>query len=359
MLETSDGAVWEAMQGTAVASPPCTGNGTLYLIGSRDGGGETWGVTPSSDIVSLGSFPTTEVMFSQPTGTTVIGFGRPNTFNPTSCTAPCGPLWYFQGTYSGTTLTIGTSESSTLPYNPSYQNSGSNPDTMISPRLFSGSYNTTGSTFSPSGQSLLIYEERYYNSGPKGELTSQFLNVTSLLAAPQSYMSGLTPQGVWATTTGTTGNLDGYPYLQFPSSTTLKVWWHGDPAYFLNGGDGNLSELELHGTMTNNTYTFTQACAGAGSGTVTSGDGNIDCVCTAGTATRRCTFPYVNASGPVLTAAALAGSVFSSFSGGGCSSSPCTVIESIDTTVTAIFNQVQPSLIHVGYQGQVGNISEQ
>jgi hypothetical protein len=86
------------------------------------------------------------------------------------------------------------------------------------------------------------------------------------------------------------------------------------------------------------TYTLTIAGSGTGKGAVTSGDSVINCTVTAGATSGACAEAGI-ASGTnvVLTAPFQPGMVFNGFSGGGCSTSPCTVNVTGNTTVTAAF----------------------
>ena len=78
-------------------------------------------------------------------------------------------------------------------------------------------------------------------------------------------------------------------------------------------------------------YTLTVTKAGTGSGTVTSLPSGISCG-------SDCSEPYSSGTGITLTATADAGSVFTGWSGGGCSGTgTCVVTISADTVVTASF----------------------
>jgi len=79
------------------------------------------------------------------------------------------------------------------------------------------------------------------------------------------------------------------------------------------------------------TYTLTVAKAGTGAGTVTSAPVGINCGAD-------CSEPYAYNTAVTLTAAALAGSTFTGWSGGGCSGTgTCTTTITSATTVTATF----------------------
>jgi hypothetical protein len=84
------------------------------------------------------------------------------------------------------------------------------------------------------------------------------------------------------------------------------------------------------------TYTLTVARGGAGTGTVTSNPSGISC----GTA---CSAGYASGTSVVLTASAASGSVFSGWSGGGCSGTgTCTVAMTQNQSVTANFGLATP-----------------
>jgi hypothetical protein len=87
-------------------------------------------------------------------------------------------------------------------------------------------------------------------------------------------------------------------------------------------------------------HRLTVAMAGSGSGTVTSDPAGIDCGST-------CAASFDAGSHVTLTATAAAGSVFTGWSGGGCSGvGPCVVTLGADITVTATFSPaVNPPII--------------
>ena len=96
------------------------------------------------------------------------------------------------------------------------------------------------------------------------------------------------------------------------------------------------SEFRLHYpahiTLGNCTATLTLAKAGTGGGTVTSSPAGINCGTT-------CTYDFTIGTSVVLTAAANTSSIFSGWSGGGCSGTgTCTVTMNSVTTVTATFD---------------------
>jgi subtilisin family serine protease len=96
---------------------------------------------------------------------------------------------------------------------------------------------------------------------------------------------------------------------------------------FTGGGGANRT---VRGTGVTANYLLTVSKSGSGSGTVTTT--GINCG-------SDCKQAYSSGSSVTLTASASSGSVFSGWSGGGCSGTgSCTVTMSADTTVTAAFN---------------------
>ncbi|PYM63053.1 MAG: hypothetical protein DME11_17930, partial [Candidatus Rokuibacteriota bacterium] len=85
-------------------------------------------------------------------------------------------------------------------------------------------------------------------------------------------------------------------------------------------------------------FTLTLAPSGTGTGTVTSAPAGIDCGAT-------CTASYAYNTTVTLTATPAVGSVFTGWSGGGCSgTAPCVVTVTAATTVTPTFVTVLPAL---------------
>src|SRR5436190_1046919 len=85
-------------------------------------------------------------------------------------------------------------------------------------------------------------------------------------------------------------------------------------------------------------FTLTLAPRGTGTGTVTSAPAGIDCGAT-------CTASYAYNTTVALTATPAVGSVFTGWSGGGCSgTAPCVVTVTAATTVTPTFVTVLPAL---------------
>ena len=94
------------------------------------------------------------------------------------------------------------------------------------------------------------------------------------------------------------------------------------------------SQTNNNGSVTVTANTLTVVPAGSGSGKVTSDIAGIDCGAT-------CSAPYSSGTAVKLTAVPSAGSIFVSWSGGGCAGiGNCTVTMNADITVTATFNLI-------------------
>jgi len=91
------------------------------------------------------------------------------------------------------------------------------------------------------------------------------------------------------------------------------------------------------------TFPLTVNKAGFGTGGVVSNPIGISCL----TACTTANFGFVSGTSVVLTATADAGKTFTSFSGGGCTTSPCTVVVTAATTVTATFGDVQAPTVAI------------
>ena len=99
------------------------------------------------------------------------------------------------------------------------------------------------------------------------------------------------------------------------------------------------------------TYTLTTTKTGAGSGTVTSNPAGIDCG-------SDCSESYNSGTLVTLSAAASSGSIFTDWSGGGCSGTgPCIVTMAADTTVTANFDLTPPNDLIFADGFESGNFS--
>jgi hypothetical protein len=95
--------------------------------------------------------------------------------------------------------------------------------------------------------------------------------------------------------------------------------------------------------------TLTVAKAGSGTGTVTSSPAGLDCGAV-------CAYTYPPAKLVTLTASPSAGSVFSGWSGGGCSgTAPCSLVGNVPATVTATFDtsvgSSGPATLTLAYNG--------
>jgi hypothetical protein len=114
------------------------------------------------------------------------------------------------------------------------------------------------------------------------------------------------------------------------------------------------------------TFNLTVNATGSGSGSVQSGDGSGDCAsnpsCTQPTincsftgGVGSCTHSYPTGTVVVLTATPTSGNTFNTFSGGGCSTSPCSVTLAGNTAVTSAFTAPTPtSNLNVTGTGQGG-----
>jgi YVTN family beta-propeller protein len=138
----------------------------------------------------------------------------------------------------------------------------------------------------------------------------------------------------------------------------------GSKVYVANMSDATVSVISTASNMATGTVTvgsnpyalgnfigpptLTVAEAGNGSGQVTSSPSGINC--SAGS--NQCTAMFVDETQVTLTASASAGSTFGGWSSGGCSGTdPCVITPTVDTTVTAIFNQVPSFTLSVAPTG--------
>jgi hypothetical protein len=100
-------------------------------------------------------------------------------------------------------------------------------------------------------------------------------------------------------------------------------------------------------TATFSAVTLTLIRAGSGSGSVNVDPPAADC----STSTMPCTYTYAPGASVQLNATPAVGSTFGSFSGGGCSASPCTTTLSSSTTITVTFNSTPSYTLTVTLQG--------
>ena len=146
------------------------------------------------------------------------------------------------------------------------------------------------------------------------------------------------------TVTGNVGGLDcgATCSVSYPSGTVVTLSAAADGSSAFTGWSGAgcsgtstcVVTVDAAKSVTANfvaKYLLTVNKNGGGTGTVTSNVGGINCGAT-------CTASFNDGSVVILTGAASAGSVFTGWSGGGCSgTAPCSVTMSAATTVTATF----------------------
>ena len=113
--------------------------------------------------------------------------------------------------------------------------------------------------------------------------------------------------------------------ISCPTTTNSSIGVNGTPA----GGAAGTASLTM--TPSPQCKALTAAKTGSGTGTVSSNPAGITCGAT-------CTARYLSGTSVTLSAAATAGSVFTGWSGGGCTGTgTCVVNLTADTTVTANF----------------------
>ena len=225
-------------------------------------------------------------------------------------------------------------------------------DLIIENNIFSGCYydiDVTTSTATP------IINKNIHNS--TNVLVSSGNNCRSLAAcqgytwetngiSSSSYSSGYigfwtlpsggtTGSGNWtlqSTSPAIAANFTGAQAAQNLSTTfmtdylnkTISAWGMGAYNYPADNGGST-------------TYTLTVQSP---HGNITSGDGYINCTDNAPHSTGACSYNYTPGATPALTATADSGYTFSSFSGGGCSTSPCTVTMNQGYSVTASYTAI-------------------
>jgi len=165
--------------------------------------------------------------------------------------------------------------------------------------------------------------------------------------APGSILPGTAATFVWTAglgatpyllTVGSTGAGSTNLYVLYADSTSATVSGlptDGSTVYVrlwsLLGGTSWQFNDYTYTAATIPTYTLTVSANGAGSGIVTSVPAGISCGAT-------CAATFTSGTAVTLTAVPAAGSLFTGWSGGGCSGTgTCTVTLGADTTVTATF----------------------
>jgi hypothetical protein len=307
-----------------------------YLYSTSDNG-HTWGGSGNyksySSSLNSGAQTTNETAcntFSSDSNT-VLCFTRNN---GDFCHGPSGACPFVFGyttnfVSGGATPTWTESEITNFPI---YGSSGG--DHLVAPSLIPV-------TVSGTQYGWLPYEERYGVGGTDQEqFRSLIFLPSSAISSPSTYFATLTPQVLYQETYAQA--LSGYQSCIVNSSLALQCWWH---TFTYTTGSVPLQAATMTASIIANTWVFTQACGGVNNGTVTSSDSNVNCTCTAGTATGSCSATYENGTGPTLTATPAAGAVFSSWTN--CSSAStnvCAESASTNTTVTATFNNVVPTL---------------
>lgn len=103
------------------------------------------------------------------------------------------------------------------------------------------------------------------------------------------------------------------------------------------------------GVAVTQTYLVSATCFGTGTGTISDG-GSLSCTCTAGVPSGTCSLNYASGTSVSLAGTAALGSMFSSFSGGGCSTTPCSLTVSQAQTVSATFT-LNPVTVNLDVSG--------
>jgi YVTN family beta-propeller protein len=236
----------------------------------------------------------------------------------------------------------------------------------------------------PQGLAVTPDGSKVYVANNQSNNVSVIDTATETAAAP--FAVGTNPEGVAVSPDGSTvyvtNNVSNNVSVIATSTNTVTtavpvgttpnsaaVTPDGTKVYVLNGGSigtpGNtVSVISTANDMVTDTITvgsqpsalgnfigpptLTVAEAGTGAGQVTSSPANINC----SASSNACAAMFPDGTQVTLTASAGAGSAFAGWSGGGCSgTSTCVITPTVDTTITATFNQVPSFTLSVAAAG--------
>ncbi len=196
-------------------------------------------------------------------------------------------------------------------------------------------------------------------TGPCNITMTQNQSVTATFTQ-QTYQLTVTPHGSGTVTSddgdincpGTCGNA-------YPANTPVTLHATPDPGWSFTGWSGACSgtgscqvtmiqDQSVTATFTQNQNNFNLTVSVSGNGTVMSTDGFISCPGT-------CSHTYPGNTQVTLNASPALGSIFSGWSGGGCSGTgSCTVTMTQDLTVAATFTGQQDMVMHSFGNGNDG-----
>jgi Ca2+-binding RTX toxin-like protein len=160
--------------------------------------------------------------------------------------------------------------------------------------------------------------------------------------------TGGATSGVLQYDTDTQGGNSGSPVIVEGGNIAIGIHTHGGCTSTGGANNGTSFRNAALWTAVNTatqTYTLTVTKAGLGSGTITSSLTGINCGTT-------CSASYATSTSVTLTATPMAGSVFSGWSGAGCTGiGSCTVIMDAAKSITATFTQTFTLTITKGGNG--------
>ncbi len=196
---------------------------------------------------------------------------------------------------------------------------------------------TTDATVTATFTAYQLTVQKTLNGGADGTVSSTDTKIDCGATCSATYNPGTVTLNAVASKGGFVSWSSTDPGFSCPSNGQCQVT--------LDASHTTNATLTVTATFTAVTLTLNRSSASTGTGTIDVNPPNANCSAAA------CTYTYPPGTSVSLTANPDPGSTFAGFSGGGCSTSPCTTTISGATTVTATFTSTPLYSLTVFLQG--------